>query len=292
MGYEIDGKTGKVIHTGDPVKPEKPRPTRTRAPTMEDMGIKTVNVVPSGQRKLAPLPGSPEQSLPKRPVIERMMPEPEFKLAEASPAPALPVKSAEPIAQTPEGARTGLLDQAEMIDMLYEGKIPPLQQPVRCGHSGRPIEYSKEVADRVLILATKFTLPKLVKLHKTLPSEGLVRVWILDNVDGFAERWKRARRIFLEGLADEVIDLSDDSKGDEAKNFNSVQRSKLKVESRMWLLSKLKRDLFGNAAEADPAKQVPGGTKENNSDARERLAHLLNRAASPGRKGGGARTLN
>jgi hypothetical protein len=75
--------------------------------------------------------------------------------------------------------------------------------------------------------------------------------------DGFGALYKDAQRIGLEVIADEILTIADDRSGDtvvdaqgrERPDTEWISRSKLRVESRQWLLERLARDAFGNKLE-------------------------------------------
>lgn len=90
-----------------------------------------------------------------------------------------------------------------------------------------------------------------------MPARPTVVGWAVENVDGFADRYAHARDLMLEHWADELLDVSDDGSNDwmtrEGKdgtpsfvvNGEHIQRSRLRVDSRKWLLSKLKPERYG-----------------------------------------------
>jgi len=72
-----------------------------------------------------------------------------------------------------------------------------------------------------------------------------------------ADLYARAKNKQYDNLAEEIIDIADDGsndlmtivKGDESyeqENKEVVNRSKLRVDARKWLLSKLKSDKYGD----------------------------------------------
>ena len=76
--------------------------------------------------------------------------------------------------------------------------------------------------------------------------------WIYDSKHPMSGKYARAKELQMEYLADEILDISDDGsndlmtivKGDmsyEAENKEVTNRSKLRVDSRKWLMSKLNR---------------------------------------------------
>lgn len=70
-----------------------------------------------------------------------------------------------------------------------------------------------------------------------------------------AERYARAKDTQLEAIAEEIMEISDDSSSDDSfdkdgnRKINNewVQRSRLRVDSRKWLLAKLKPKKYGDA---------------------------------------------
>ena len=123
---------------------------------------------------------------------------------------------------------------------------------------GRPTKYSRRVADAILldIAVGEHSLRHACAAHGVPP--GTFSGWVVDDVDGLAERYMRARRIRAHGWADEIIEIAD-FKGDDfvetdrgvAFNREAVQRSSLKVDTRKWLLSKMLRDEFGEKVQVN-----------------------------------------
>ncbi len=73
-----------------------------------------------------------------------------------------------------------------------------------------------------------------------------------------AERYARAREAQFDAWADEILEISDDGSNDTYEddgrtltNQDVVQRSRLRVDSRKWLLSKLKPERYGDKKEVN-----------------------------------------
>jgi hypothetical protein len=75
--------------------------------------------------------------------------------------------------------------------------------------------------------------------------------------EDYENRYARSKNIQLDNIADEIIDIADDGsndfmtvvKGDqeyEVQNKEWVNRSRLRVDSRKWLLSKLNPKKYGD----------------------------------------------
>lgn len=75
--------------------------------------------------------------------------------------------------------------------------------------------------------------------------------WMDDDAD-LAEEYARAREDLIDRMANEVMELSDSDVGllpDGKKDWAAVQKHKLQVDTRKWLLSKLAPKKFGEKLE-------------------------------------------
>jgi hypothetical protein len=90
-----------------------------------------------------------------------------------------------------------------------------------------------------------------------MPNADTVYQWVLDNREGFSDKYARAREMQAEVMFDEILDISDDgtndymtiTKGDISYNVEDKEvtnRSKLRVDSRKWYLSKVLPKKFGD----------------------------------------------
>src|SRR5271157_3532722 len=87
------------------------------------------------------------------------------------------------------------------------------------------------------------------------PNEATIRTWALEDVNGFGTQYTRAREIGYFGLADELVEISDDGQNDWMEtndpenpgyrlNGEHVQRSRLRTDTRKWLLAKMLPKVF------------------------------------------------
>jgi hypothetical protein len=122
---------------------------------------------------------------------------------------------------------------------------------------GRPTSYTEEFAAEVCArLATGETLSSICR-DDHIPARSTVSQWVLDDREGFSVRYTRAREMQREVWADEISDISDTATNDWMErhgkddagwiaNGEHIQRSKLRVDSRKWLLSKLDPKRYGD----------------------------------------------
>lgn len=128
--------------------------------------------------------------------------------------------------------------------------------------------YTQQKADFVLReLAEGQSLRRICIMEEALAFEpplkpSTVRQWVYDDVDGFAARYAHARDLGIEAMADEMFDIADDgrndymtiTKGDYEYNVEDKEvtnRSKLRVDTRKWYLSKLAPKRYGDKIEVD-----------------------------------------
>lgn len=123
--------------------------------------------------------------------------------------------------------------------------------------------YSPAVADEICArLAGGESLIAICR-DEHLPAERTVRGWVVDDYEGFAPKYARARDIGLERMAEETVEIADDSGLDVVMTEDGpradgevVQRAKLRVDTRKWLLSKLAPKRYGDRLQVDATVSV------------------------------------
>lgn len=90
-----------------------------------------------------------------------------------------------------------------------------------------------------------------------MPDEKAVRMWALQDGHPFYPHYTRARAIAYHRMADDIVEISDNGTNDWMKrndeenggytvNGEHVQRSRLRVDSRKWVLSKMLPKIYGD----------------------------------------------
>lgn len=128
---------------------------------------------------------------------------------------------------------------------------------------GRPSDYSDELAAEICSrLASGKPLTKICA-DESMPCQSTVYLW-LKKQDGFSEMYARARDDQADTLADEMLEIADDATRDVTKTedgdvFNSehVQRSRLRVDTRKWIASKLKPKKYGDKVSVGGDGEAP-----------------------------------
>ena len=127
---------------------------------------------------------------------------------------------------------------------------------------GRPSKYTPELAAE--ICRRLGGGESLISICKTegMPAPSVVRQWAIDNVEGFSAHYAKARDDAIERMAEETIGIADDgtndwmSKNDPdnpgyAANGEHIARSRLRVDTRKWYLSKLAPKRYGDRLNVD-----------------------------------------
>jgi hypothetical protein len=132
--------------------------------------------------------------------------------------------------------------------------------------TGRPSDYNQDIADIICDLVATSTdgLQKICRLNPDLPDHTTITRWRIKH-EAFRTQYAQAKREQAELLAQEIIDISDDSTGDtltdkdgnERMNGEWVARSRLRVDSRKWVASKLLPKVYGDKlTETDSAAKT------------------------------------
>lgn len=142
-------------------------------------------------------------------------------------------------------------------------KPPPFTEEKR--KQGRPSDYNEEVASKI-IFELSTTRKGLVAICQAdgMPSPPTVYRWIHSN-ESFRNDYARAKEAQAELLGEEILAISDDSDKDTIQTLNGeienrewTSRSKLRVEARKWLMSKLHPKRFGDKLDIDANVNVTG----------------------------------
>jgi hypothetical protein len=128
--------------------------------------------------------------------------------------------------------------------------------------------FTQEIADRICErLAAGESLNAICK-DEGFPAESTVRGWALDNVQGFAAKYTRARELQAHFLAEEIIRISNTPQhgiktvskpdGIEITEGDMIDHRKLQVDARKWYLSKVLPKVYGDKLDLNVDATVRG----------------------------------
>ena len=135
---------------------------------------------------------------------------------------------------------------------------------MRAAHDSRMVRYSPEIAAEICQrLAAGESLRAICRdLH--MPNESNVRQWALDDVNGFGAQYAQAREAGYHAMAEDILEIADETKHDtvhteqgERADSEWIARSKLRVDARKWLLSKMLPKVFGDKIEHAASAENP-----------------------------------
>ena len=120
---------------------------------------------------------------------------------------------------------------------------------------GRPKKYSDKLAATICRRLVEGESLRSICRDDTMPAISTVMGGLFDGKhDEFSEQYARARQAQAELRADEIVDIADDTSGDvttdedgkETVNHEHISRSRLRVDSRKWVASKLLPKVYGD----------------------------------------------
>ncbi len=120
--------------------------------------------------------------------------------------------------------------------------------------AGRPTIFTAEIAQTICDRLADGEILRAICRTEGFPSDRAVRRWATDDPDGFGARYAAAREAGWHVIAEEIMAISDDGANDTYVDENGfrrtdndvVQRSRLRVDARKWLLSKMLPKVFGD----------------------------------------------
>ena len=138
---------------------------------------------------------------------------------------------------------------------------------------GRPSKYTPELAAKVCAAISSGKTMRNLCSTTDMPAASTVYLW-LDAHPDFSEQYARARLEAADALVEEILEISDDGTNDWMEvhdregdcvgyrvNGEHVQRSRLRVDSRKWIASKLNPKKYGDKVDMSHDLKE-GGTLE------------------------------
>jgi hypothetical protein len=114
-----------------------------------------------------------------------------------------------------------------------------------------------------------------------MPNRQTFHEW-LAKVDGAKVRYNEAVQMRTERYVEEITEISDDGRNDYQQgkdgpvlNAEHISRSKLRVDSRKWIASKLVPHIYGDKTTLVGANDTPLIPENNDVETARRVAFLL-----------------
>lgn len=116
----------------------------------------------------------------------------------------------------------------------------------------RPSKFTQKLADIICERIADGESLRLICQSDEMPARSSVFKWLSENKT-FSDQYARAREAQADLLADEILSISDDAARDtidtengERANNEWIARSRLRVDARKWLASKMAPKKYGD----------------------------------------------
>jgi hypothetical protein len=118
---------------------------------------------------------------------------------------------------------------------------------------GRPSGYNQEIAEKICTLISEGKSLRSICLEEGMPNRRTILNWILKN-DEFYHQYARAREAQADFLFEQCLEIADhassdviiDANGKERTDWECVNRSRLRVDTRKWMAAKLAPKKYGD----------------------------------------------
>lgn len=139
----------------------------------------------------------------------------------------------------------------------------------------RPSSFTQETADAICGRLIGGESLRQICLSDDMPDKSTVMRWLAsENHTAFRDQYARAKTVQADVMAEEILDIADDGTNDyksrmsadgstdEVIDHDHIARSRLRVDARKWLMSKMAPKKYGDKLQHtgpdgdEPAKLV------------------------------------
>lgn len=151
---------------------------------------------------------------------------------------------------------------------------------------GRPTDYCQEIAQAICLRLAEGESLRSVCRDEAMPPKGTVLRWIGVHPE-FRDQYAQAKFDGAEALAEEMFEIADDGSNDWMEltdkddnpygykaNGEHIQRSKLRIDTRKWYLSKIMPKKYGDKVQSESTVTHRFGEVPEN-ELKARAAKLL-----------------
>lgn len=127
--------------------------------------------------------------------------------------------------------------------------------------TGRPSTYNEEIADQICSELAMGKSLRTICSAPNMPGRETVFRWLRQK-DIFRDQYARAKAEAADALFEDILDIADDASGDydEEGRFRpeNVQRARLRIDARKWMMARMKPKRYGDQVDLNV-----GGQEEN-----------------------------
>lgn len=134
---------------------------------------------------------------------------------------------------------------------------------------GRPTKYNIKTTDEICAKIAEGESIHQISLAKGMPDEATIYRWLI-KYEEFCDKYARAKEFQADRFNEEIVDIADDGRNDweerenertgktfVALNAEAIARSRLRIETRKWLMSKHKPKKYGERLALSGDKEDP-----------------------------------
>ena len=154
-----------------------------------------------------------------------------------------------------------------MSDKARRKRSPAIPKATPPRPRGRPSRYTAALAARICAGIASGQSLRAVCRAPGMPDPSTVAKWTVNHRHAFFPQYDEACRARAALWADEIVEIADDSSGDTVETDNGPRanpefaaRSRLRVDARKWIVSKMLPKVYGDAAVKVTATSAPGAT--------------------------------
>jgi len=135
---------------------------------------------------------------------------------------------------------------------------------------GRPSDYSSELVALICARMADGESLRSVCRSDDMPALSTVFRWLGEHKE-FQEQYARARQARASAMEEEILSISDDDSGDRIEdpetgsakvNTEFVARSRLKVDTRKWLMARMAPRVYGDKVTQEISGPDGGAIKQ------------------------------
>ncbi len=199
-----------------------------------------------------------------------------------------PAPKKAPPAKTPPAKKPAAPKKAAGAAVSAAKKIAAGASKAKAKPPGRPSIYTAELAAAICEHIAAGKSLRTIAALDGMPAQSTIMVWLDGKHPDFTEQYARAREAQADKLAEEILSIADDGRsdtyldaeGNERTDTEVIQRSKLRVDTRKWLASKMAPKKYGDKVAiggADDLGPVQTVTREmTDAERAVRLARAIN----------------
>jgi len=114
----------------------------------------------------------------------------------------------------------------------------------------RPSKYTKALATKICKQMVEGKSLRTICKPASMPNKSTIMLWVSTDREGFSDQYAKAFDARMLFHADELLDIADDGQNDYVEsndpnndgyrvNGEAIARSRLRVDTRKWLMCKL-----------------------------------------------------